>query len=219
MKTDAELQANVMHELEWDFRIDHTTIGVAVQHGIVTLTGTVDSWGQRIAAQQAAHRVSGVLDVANDLQVKLPGVGPRTDADLARAVRDSLEWNTFVPASRIRSTVSEGNITLEGEVQSLAQRDDAEKAIERLAGVRLISNHIAVKPPRSARADDVHDAVARALARRALRESARVKVHADQGIVTLSGRVHSWAERKAVIGAARGTAGVVSVRDELQLEP
>lgn len=219
MPSDSELQLKVMHELEWDSRVDHTTIGVAVQHGIVTLTGTVDNWSKRIAAQQAAHRVQGVLDVANDIQVKFLGVGPRNDTDLAQAVRDALEWNALVPASRIRSTVSDGRVTLEGEVDSLTERDNAERPIEHMTGVRMVVNSILVKPPLPVPSEEVRQAVARALGRRAVRESRRLKVEAENGVITLSGTVHTWSERKAVIGAARGTAGVCSVRDELRIEP
>ncbi len=219
MKNDSDLQLSVMHELEWDSRIDHTDIGVAVHHGIVTLTGTVDSWAKRMAAQGAAHRVQGVLDVANDIQVKFSGVGPRSDADIAQAVRDTLEWNVFVPAERIHSTVSDGTVTLEGEVDFLTQRDDAERAIQHLAGVRFVINNVHVKPPKSVRSGDVRKAIHDALGRRAARESERLKIDASDGIVTLSGSVHTWAEKKAAIGAARGTSGVLSVDDQLRIEP
>jgi osmotically-inducible protein OsmY len=219
MRTDAELQHDVMCELEWDSRVDHTDIGVTARHGIVTLTGTVDSWAKRVAAQQAAHRVREVLDVANDVQVKFEGLGPRSDADIARAVRAALEWNVFVPARLIRSTVSDGRVTLEGEVESLTQHDDAERAIQHLVGVRLVINDIVVKPAKGVQVGDVRQAVHDALGRRAERESHRLNIESHEGFVTLSGSVHSWAEKKAAIGAARGTPGVRSVTDELRIEP
>jgi osmotically-inducible protein OsmY len=219
MKHDSELQMNVIRELEWDSRVDHTDIGVVVRNGIVTLTGLVDSWAKRMAAQEAAHRVQGVLDVANDVQVKFSDVGLRSDSDIAQAVRDTLDWNVFVPAARIRSTVSDGKVTLEGEVDFLTQRDDAEKAIQHLVGVQLVINNIHVKPPKSVRPGDVRQAIHDALGRRAARESERLRIDSNDGIVTLSGSVHTWAEKKAAIGAARGTPGVCSVQDQLRIEP
>lgn len=219
MKNDADLQANVLRELEWDSRVDHTDIGVTVRNGIVTLTGSVDAYAKRVAAQQAAHRVQGVLDVANDIAVKLSGIGPLSDSDIAQAVRDALDWNVFVPATRIRSTVADGRVTLEGDVDYLVQRDDAEKAIQHLNGVRLVINNIIVKPPKSLRTEDVRRAIEEALQRRAARESERLLIESSDGIVTLSGSVHTWADRKAAIGAARGTPGVRSVHDQLRIEP
>jgi osmotically-inducible protein OsmY len=219
MKTDAELQHDVIRELEWDARVEHTDIGVAVRHGIVTLTGKVSSWAKRVAAQKAAQRVHDVLDVANDIRVELSELGPRSDADIAQAVRAALEWNVFVPHERIRSTVSEGRVTLEGEVDSLTQRDDAERAIQHLAGVRLVINDIVVNPPEGVRPGDVRQAVHDALGRRTARECERLKIESHDGFVTLSGSVHTWAEKKAAIGAARGTPGVRSVKDELRIEP
>src|SRR5688572_1065224 len=118
MRTDTELQQAVQRELEWDARIDHAAIGVAVHNGIITLTGNTGSWAIRKAAQVAAHRVDGVLDVANDIRVRVAGAGVRDDADIAEAVRLALEWNVFVPHESIRSTVSDGQVTLEGQVES-----------------------------------------------------------------------------------------------------
>lgn len=218
-QSDAELQASVLRELEWDSRVDHTDIGVAVKHGIVTLTGDVNSWAKRVAAQEAAHRVHGVLDVANDVRVRFDTIGPRSDGDIAQAVRDTLDWNVFVPAACIRSTVSDGRVTLEGEVDFLAQRDDAEKAISHLAGVRQVINDIVVKAPHAFKTSDVQQAIHDALSRRAARESERLRIDAPNGIVTITGSVHTWGEKKAAIGAARGTPGVCSVQDEIRIEP
>jgi osmotically-inducible protein OsmY len=216
-KTDAELQQDVLQELKWDTRVDETEVGVAVNAGIVTLTGTVDSWAKRLAAQQAAHRVAGVLDVANDLQVKLAGSSIRTDTEIAAAVRQALEWNVFVPEARIRTTVSEGCVTLEGDVDYWSQWDDADRAIRHLAGVRAIVNKIEIKPrPVSL---DVRKSIEDALQRRAEREAKRIEVELKDGRVILSGTVNSRAEWDAVLGAARGTAGVRGVDDLLRIAP
>src|SRR5687767_1100126 len=145
-RTDAEIQQAVLRELKWDTRIHETEVGVEVDAGIVTLTGTVSDYGKRFVAQEAAHRVAGVLDVANDIQVKVPGTAGRTDTEIAGAVRHALEWDFRVPDERIQSTVSEGSVTLEGEVDYWSQREDAEKAIRNLACVRGINNRIEIKP-------------------------------------------------------------------------
>lgn len=120
-KTDAEVQQDVIRELKWDSRVEETDVGVEVDTGIITLTGTVSSWGKKIAAAEAAHRVRGVLDVANDIVVRVPGIGGRTDTEIAQAVRNALEWDVFVPDTRIQSTVSAGVVTLKGDVDSWIQ--------------------------------------------------------------------------------------------------
>jgi osmotically-inducible protein OsmY len=217
-KTDSQIQQDVLHELKWDTRVEETDVGVEVDSGVVTLTGIVDSWAKRMAAQEAAHRVRGVLDVANDIEVKLPGSAGRTDTDVARAVRNALEWDVFVPESKIRSTVSGGRVTLEGDVDYWSQRDDAEKAVRNLAGVRGVINKIAVKPQMFLAAD-VRKSIESALERRAEREAKDVEIKVHDGRVTLSGLVRSWAERQAVIGAARGTPGVQVVEDHLHTDP
>jgi osmotically-inducible protein OsmY len=218
MRTDADIQQAVLRELKWDTRVDETDVGVEVDSGVVTLTGTVDGWGKRLAAQEAAHRVIGVLDVANDIQVKVPGTAGRTDTEIARAVRQALEWDIFVPESRIRSTVSGGQVTLEGEVEFWSQRDDAEKAVRNLLGVRHVANLITIKPPQVL-PSDVRKSIRDALERHADREAERIDLSVQDGRVSLSGVVHSWTEREAVVGAARGTPGVRSIDDHLRIRP
>jgi osmotically-inducible protein OsmY len=216
--TDSEIQQAVLRELKWDTRVEETDVGVEVDGGIVTLTGTVTSWAKRIAAQEAAHRVVGVLDVANDLKVKVLGEAGRTDTDVARAVRHALEWDVFVPETRIRSTVSGGWVTLDGQVDYWSQRQDAERAVRNLAGVRGVSNSIEITPPKVLPLE-VRGAIEQALERQAEREAHRISLDVQDGRVSLSGIVHSWAEREAVVGAARGTRGVRDVQDRLRIEP
>ena len=217
-KADSEIQQAVLSELRWDTRVKETDVGVEVDAGVVTLTGTVSSWAKRMAAQEAAHRVSGVLDVANDIQVKVPGSAGRTDTEIASAVRHAFEWDVFVPEARIRTTVSDGWVTFEGDVDYWSQRDAAEKVVRNLTGVRGVSNKIEIKPPKVI-PYDVRQSIEEALERRAEREARRISVAVSDGRVTLSGVVRSWAEREAVIGAARGTPGVRSVDDHLRIEP
>lgn len=215
-KTDAQIQQDVLRELRWDTRVDETEVGVQVNDGVVTLTGAVSSWAKRVAAQEAAHRVLGVLDVANDLEVTASAV--RTDADLARAVRAALEWDVFVPHQRIRTTVSQGVVTLEGTADYWSEREDAQRAIRNLEGVRGIINRIDVKPPEVA-GERVRGAIEAALERHAEREAKRVSLDIHDGRVTVSGVVGSYGEREAVVGAVRGTPGVRWVEDRLRIEP
>ena len=119
-RNDEEIQKSVLDELKWDGRVLATDVGVEVNKGVVTLTGSVESYAKRVAAQEAAHRVRGVLDVANDIQIRVPESTGRTDTEIAQAVRQALEWNVFVPQERIHSTVSEGLVTLTGTVDRWA---------------------------------------------------------------------------------------------------
>ena len=215
-KTDHQIKEDVTHELEWDVCVDETAIGVAVNHGIVTLTGTVGSWGEKHAAQEAAHRVIGVLDVANDIEIRMSWDTQRNDTDLAAAVRSALQWNVFVPDERIKSTVDKGIVTLTGEVETIRERDNAARAIRALPGIRGVENRIVITVPHvSERA--VHEAIEAALARHTAREASRVTVEVLGDVVVLGGAVGSWAERKAVVGAAKGTRGVREVSDHIRL--
>jgi osmotically-inducible protein OsmY len=218
VKRDAELQHHVIEELSWDTRVEPADIGVEVHDGVVTLTGTVTSYAEKLAAQEAAHRVNGVLDVANELRVQFGGKHERTDVDLAQAVRNALEWSVVVPSDLIESTVSNGWVTLEGHVFSWHQRLDAENTVRYLTGVRGVINNIVV------RAADVEErnvrlAIETALERRAEREAKRIEVSVDDGVVTLTGWVRSWLEKQSVVGAVGHAPGITEVIDHLQVDP
>jgi osmotically-inducible protein OsmY len=217
-KTDTQIHHDVLAELKWDSRVDETEVGVELDGGVVTLTGTVTSWAKRLAAQEAARRVMGVLDVANDIKVKVPGGLARTDTEIAQAVRRALEWDVFVPAETITSTVTDGWVTLDGLVERWSQRADAERAVRNLTGVQGVVNKIMIKPAKPV-TDDVRKAIEQVLERRAEREARRIKVEVRGDTVTLTGAVHSWAERKSVLAAARFTPGVRAVEDHLRTEP
>lgn len=217
-KTDAQIQQDVLRELRWDLRVAETEVGVGVHDGIVSLTGTVDSFAKKLAAREAAHRVAGVLDVADDIEVKLPGLLTRNDTDLARAVRHALEWDVFIPDTKIRSTVANGWVTLEGTVESLVDRDDAERAVRRLHGVRGVIDNIVVNAPK-VEPGKIRKAIEETLERRADREANRIEVRVIEGKVTLDGRVHSFPEKEAILGAVRNAPGVKLVADNLRIEP
>ena len=218
-KTDSQIQREVLEELKWDTRVKETDVGVEVHAGTVTLTGTVESWTARLAAKEAAHRVSSVLDVANDVQVKLAGSYERNDTDIAKAVRIALEWDVLVPHDRIRTTVSKGGVTLEGTVDFWSQYDDAARSIRNLAGVREVLNLITVEPssPRVS-PQGVRSAIEHALDRHAEHAAKRVQIAVTDGKVILSGDVPSWAERNTVEGAVRGTPGVWKVENQLRIQ-
>ena len=215
MRTDTQIQQDVLGELEWDTRVEPTDVGVTVHRGIVTLTGTVSSFAKKLAAASAAHRVHGVLDVANDLRVKVAAGATDSDSDIAAAVRHALEWNVLVPHEKIRSTVTNGLVMLEGKVAYPSQREDAARVVGNLTGVRGVDNRLQIeREPSSVK---IREAITDALERRADRDAGRIQVDVEGGRVTLHGAVHSWMEREAVVGAARGTRGVESVIDRLRL--
>ena len=212
--SDASIQKQVIDELSWDTRVRETDIGVEVREGIVTLNGTVDSWAGRAAADEAAHRVAGVLDVANEIKVKLPGADLRDDADIARAVRHTLDWDVLVPADRIRTSVTRGVVTLEGTVDHWNEYEDAAKAVRNLKGVVEVHNLITVSPPELS-SHVVRAAIDQALARHAAHASKHVTIAIEEDKVILSGKVPSWAEHAAIEGAVRGTRGVRKVDNRL----
>lgn len=217
-KTDKQLEQRVMTELKWDSRIDWASTTVEVKNGVATLTGTVPNYAQKLAAQNAAHRVAGVLDVANDIQVKPVDSFYRTDTEIARAVRNALEWDALVPNELIQSTVSDGWVTLEGEVDYWRERNDAESAIRQLAGVVGVLNKITIRK-RQIDPKELREEIESALERRADRESERLRIEVQEGTVDLWGRVHSWQEKRAVVGSISHTPGVTHVRDHLRIDP
>lgn len=218
LRSDADLQRSVQRELRWDARVDASHIGVQVMLGVVTLTGAVDSYAEKLAAQEAAHQVAGVLDVANDIQVRVPRAPLRTDTDIALAVRRALEWDVLVPHEQIRTTVEAGHVTLEGEVPLWSHRTYAENAIRHLAGVRGVTNNLTIVPS-PIDPEEIRHAIEEALERRAEREASRITVQVHNGAVHLVGRVRSWAERRAVLGAAGHAPGVHTVADDLRIDP
>ena len=217
-KSDEEIQSEVLFQLSWDSRLKLSEVGVAVKKGVVTLTGAVNSYAKKLAAQKAAHRVPGVLDVANDIEVKVTGSLRRTDSEIARAIRHALEWDVLVPSNKIHSTVANGWVTLEGDVEFYSERADAERAVAHLPGVRGVTNEIAVcaSPVESERVKSLIEDV---LERRADREANRIRVSVDEGGVTLTGAVKSWDEKKAILGAVGHAHGVKMIHDHLFIDP
>lgn len=217
-KTDNEIKTQVTRELKWDSRIAWAEIGVEVRDGVVTLTGSVTTYAKKLAAQKAAHRIAGVLDVANDIVVAPSGDLQKTDEDIARAVRHVLEWDALVPDERIKSTVSDGWVTLAGDVDRWREREDAERTVLRLEGVIGVTNEIRAEP-KQVDAKELREQIEHALECRADRQAERLRIEVTGGEVELSGRVHSWQEKRAVIGSISHAAGVAVVRDHLRVDP
>jgi len=217
-RSDIELAQRIMRELKWDSRINWARVNVDVKDGVATLTGAVPTYLQKLEAQNAAHRVVGVLDVANDIEVKPVDRFARTDTEIASAVRNALEWDALVPNELIQSSVSDGWVTLEGEVDYWRERGDAEEAIRRLAGVVGVTNKITVRK-QPIDSEDLREEIELALETRAEREAERLRVEVNDGAVDLFGRVHSWQEKRAVVGSISHAPGVIQVRDHLRIDP
>jgi osmotically-inducible protein OsmY len=211
--TDENTQRNVLEELKWDTHVQPNEIGVVVKDGIVTLTGWVDSYLKKPAAEEAAHRVLGVKAVANDIEVHLPGFAERTDADLAAAVLNALRWDAAIPAGKVDVTVSQGWVTLKGEVDHYFQKRDAEPAIERISGVRGVSNLLTVKPQPVPQ--DLKSQIQKALVRNAQTDASQITVEVQGSEVVLRGTVSSYAEKKAADETACSASGVTEVHNRM----
>lgn len=217
MKSDTQLHRDIVDELEWDPMIREKEIGVAVREGVVTLTGSVSSYAEKFAVERGIERIAGVKAVANELEVRLPSTSFRTDTDIAHKVVDALEWDILVPDQKLLARVSDGWVTLEGDVDWEYQKQAASRAVRNLTGVRGVRNLIRIAPG-FVSPFDVSQKIKDALRRRADREASRITVTAESDVVTLRGTVPTFADRRAVKGAAWSAPGVKDVRDEIEVE-
>lgn len=216
-RDDPQIRQDVLDELDWDMRIRSSEIEVAVKDGIVTLTGQVDSYSKRWVAEEAALRVLGVKAVANELVVRLHTTAERTDVDLAQAAIAALTWDAEIPIQRVRVTVSYGWVTLSGQVEVAFQRDAAERAMRRLAGVHGVSNNLTVREPEPAPAD-VKERIERALVRNAATDAAHITVRVHDHTATLIGTVRSHMERREAEASARSAPGITAVNNRILVE-
>jgi osmotically-inducible protein OsmY len=218
-RTDEQIQRDVLAELKWEARVQPNEIGVSVKDGVVALTGWVDSFVKKWAAERAAQRVQGVKAVANDIEVRLPSSAERADPDLASAVTRALEWDALVPSQNIQVRVTRGWVTLSGEVEWQYQRREAERAVRRLSGVRGVTNEITVRPRVRPQPEEVRRAVAEALVRSAETAGNRVEVVVDGERVILNGTVRSWLAREEAERIAWSAPGVVAVENRIVVVP
>ena len=213
-RTDQEIQKDVLDELRWDATVQPNEVGVSVKDGVVTLSGWVDSYLKKWSAEEAAHRVPGVKAVANDIEVKL--ATERTDADLAEAAVHALEWDAAIPSEKVKVTVSKGWVTLRGEVEWQFQRQDAERVVRRLTGVKGVTNLIMVKP--RVTAVDLKRKIEDALVRDARLDAERITVEVDGGKAILRGTVRSWAEKEEAERVAWSAPGITEVENRIVLD-
>jgi osmotically-inducible protein OsmY len=215
MKTDAQLQKDIIAELNWDPSIKASGIGVEVKNGTVTLAGHVDSYTEKWQAEKAAQRVIGVKGLAVEIDVKLPGSSTRTDADIAASAANVLEWTTYLPRDSLKVMAENGWITLSGEVEWDYQREIARSAVRNLLGVVGVNDTISIRPKVTSSA--VKSDIEAALKRRAHGDAQRITVDVMGSDVTLSGTVHSWSERELAENSAWATAGVSRVIDNIKI--
>jgi osmotically-inducible protein OsmY len=213
MKTDSQLQRDVMAELEWEPRVDHADIGVAVVDGVVTLTGFVKSYAEKLAAEQAVRRVSGVKALAEEIKVRFASDPATADHEIAKRIVDMYQWSVLVPAQRIKVKVEHGWVTLSGEVEWHYQAEEARKIASGISGVTGVSNNVVIA--RRASASDVRKCIQDALERQADIDAATVTIALEGSKVTLGGKVRAPYERRAAEQAAWAAPGVTQVVDRI----
>lgn len=212
-KTDSQLQHDVIAELEWEPSVDHADIGVAVNDGVVTLSGFVKSYPEKMAAEKATRRVAGVKAIAEEIKVRFASDPKTADHEIAKRILDMFAWNVSIPEQQIKVKVEHGWVTLTGTVDWFYQSNEARKAAGRVTGVIGVSNLLEVK--KLPAAFDIKDRITAAFKRQADLDAGSVTVVTDGGTVKLGGRVKAWNERGIAERAAWAAPGVTRVEDNI----
>ena len=213
MSQDTHLQLSVLAELEWEPSVTAAHIGVAADAGVITLTGRVESYAQKHAAEAAARRVKGVLAVAEELEVQVPFDRKRGDKEIAAAIMDRLAWDVSVPRDALQVRVENGWVSLTGEADWQYQREAAEQDVRRLHGVVGVSNQVTLKPRVSTA--NISNDISCALNRSYFPDPDAITVTAEGGRVRLTGNVHSWHARQVAAATAWGAPGAIDVENLL----
>jgi osmotically-inducible protein OsmY len=213
MKTDSQLQQDVMDELQWEPRVDHANIGVASKDGVVTLTGFVPSYASKIAAEKAARRVKGVRGLAEEIEVRFASDPKTSDSEIAKRIADMFDWSVTIPKNKVQIKVEHGWVTLNGTVDFHFHRQSAKDLASRISGVKGVTNLIEVKTSPSP--SDVKDRIIAAFKRNADLDASTITVVADGNTVRLGGKVHAWYERQIAERAAWAAPGVNRVEDNI----
>lgn len=215
MKSDGQLQQDVMDELQWEPRVQHANIGVAAKDGIITLSGFVASFAEKIAAEKAARRVKGVRGLAEEIEVRLAGDAKTADPEIAKRIADMFDWSALIPRGKIEVKVEHGWVTLTGSVEGHHQRKSAGDLASRITGVRGVSNQIGITAAPSP--GDIRDRIIAAFRRNADLDASTITVTAEDHTVRLSGKVHAWYERQIAERAAWSAPGVSRVEDNIMV--
>lgn len=217
MKSDRQLQTDVLDELDWEPSIDAAQVGVTAKEGVITLTGHVDVFSHKLVAEEVARRVHGVKAVANDIDVRPAGSPEHDDPDLAAAALHVLQWDVRIPDERINITVRAGEVILEGQVEWQYQKDAADRAVRHLSGIRAVTNDLRVEPGDPT--NELKASVEAALQRSAVLHARNIVVEIDDRTVILTGDVHSHRELDEAERTAWAARGVLRVANCLTITP